>query len=220
MPYAAKALIQHEFDTDHLNIWIEFKHPMDQDYKPLDTVWIVKLDDVETAITSSTWIDEYTLLLTIDEVAADPGRVTVQYDGPDPLLTTTWGKQWSPWGAIASIAGWPTTFKYGMIILWYGSVVAIPSGWHLCDGTENTPDLRDKFVIGAGDTYDPNDTGGEASHNHTATQASHNHSIVPGMELNAGAYRGLTTDSKTPAITVASKSTLPPYYALCYIMKL
>lgn len=46
----------------------------------------------------------------------------------------------------------------GMIMLWYGSEETIPSGWHLCDGTVNTPDLRNKFVIAAGDTYNPNDT--------------------------------------------------------------
>jgi hypothetical protein len=37
----------------------------------------------------------------------------------------------------------------GCITLWSGSVLSIPSGWRLCDGTNGTPDLRDKFVIGA-----------------------------------------------------------------------
>lgn len=46
----------------------------------------------------------------------------------------------------------------GMIMLWYGAVVDIPSGWALCDGTNSTPDLTDCFVIGAGDTYAPDDT--------------------------------------------------------------
>ncbi len=45
-----------------------------------------------------------------------------------------------------------------MIMLWHGSVASIPSGWHLCDGTAGTIDLRDKFVVGAGSTYNPGDT--------------------------------------------------------------
>lgn len=46
----------------------------------------------------------------------------------------------------------------GIICLWSGAVVDIPEGWHLCDGTEDTPDLRNKFVIGAGDAYIPGDS--------------------------------------------------------------
>ncbi|GAI49997.1 unnamed protein product, partial [marine sediment metagenome] len=34
----------------------------------------------------------------------------------------------------------------------------IPSGWHLCDGTAGTIDLRNKFLVGAGDTYNPGDS--------------------------------------------------------------
>ena len=46
----------------------------------------------------------------------------------------------------------------GCIIIWSGSVTAVPSGWKLCDGTNATPDLRDKFVIGA-----RSDSGGTAT---------------------------------------------------------
>lgn len=46
----------------------------------------------------------------------------------------------------------------GIICLWGGAIVDIPAGWHLCDGTNGTPDLRDRFVIGAGSTYNPDDT--------------------------------------------------------------
>ncbi len=37
----------------------------------------------------------------------------------------------------------------GCIVMWSGTIATIPSGWRLCDGTNSTPDLRDKFVIGA-----------------------------------------------------------------------
>lgn len=55
----------------------------------------------------------------------------------------------------------------GMIMIWSGAIVDIPSGWHLCDGDNGTPDLRDKFVAGAGDTYAVGDSGGTVDHTHT-----------------------------------------------------
>jgi microcystin-dependent protein len=48
----------------------------------------------------------------------------------------------------------------GGIIMWAGSIVAIPAGWRLCDGTNGTPDLRSRFVVGAGTDYAVNDVGG------------------------------------------------------------
>jgi len=46
----------------------------------------------------------------------------------------------------------------GIICLWSGSVADIPAGWQLCNGTNSTPDLRNRFVIGAGDTYAVDET--------------------------------------------------------------
>ena len=81
----------------------------------------------------------------------------------------------------------------GGIIMWSGATNAIPTGWVLCDGQNGTPDLRDKFVIGAsagsGDTsypgLSPNATGGSAAatlpqHNHTATSTSTSTSTFSG----------------------------------------
>lgn len=48
----------------------------------------------------------------------------------------------------------------GIITMWSGAVDAVPSGWHLCDGTANTPDLRNRFIVGAGNSYAPGNTGG------------------------------------------------------------
>ena len=47
-----------------------------------------------------------------------------------------------------------------MIILWSGSTGNIPSGWVLCNGSNSTPDLRDRFVVGAGNSYSVGATGG------------------------------------------------------------
>ena len=46
----------------------------------------------------------------------------------------------------------------GIIVLWSGAIVDIPAGWHLCDGNMGTPDLRNKFIVGSGDIYNPGDT--------------------------------------------------------------
>jgi len=43
----------------------------------------------------------------------------------------------------------PDSFPTGGIIMWSGTIATIPTGWALCDGTSGTPDLRDKFVVGA-----------------------------------------------------------------------
>jgi hypothetical protein len=136
---------------------------------------------------------------------------------------------------------WGSGFPSGGIIIWSGSSASIPSGWLLCDGTNSTPDLRNRFVVGAGSTYAVNATGGSAnaivvSHTHTATvtDPGHNHSgfaaTLAGEEGAASRVDGSggqTTNTKTTGITVTNSTTgssgtnanLPPYFALCYIMK-
>jgi len=102
-PYAAKAIIEHEFDTDHLNIFVTFRFTMAQYVKPGNDLWICEVDDVVKAVTDSAWQDAYTMLLTVPDVVVLPDRVTLEYDGPSPLLRITWDKQWEPWGPIVSV---------------------------------------------------------------------------------------------------------------------
>jgi microcystin-dependent protein len=72
-----------------------------------------------------------------------------------------------------------TTIPTGMISLWYGSIGSVPVGWYLCDGTNGTPDLRDRFVVGAGSTYSVAATGGSANHTiTTAEMPSHSHTAT------------------------------------------
>lgn len=108
-------------------------------------------------------------------------------------------------------------------MLWYGAIDDIPEGWTLCDGTLETPDLRDKFIIGAGDTYNPGDTGGTLTHSHGGTFANHAHllSAIPNVAQGADVYGGTYPDTgvESGSISTDSKNHLPPYYALCYIMK-
>ena len=71
----------------------------------------------------------------------------------------------------------------GGIILWSGSVASIPVGWALCNGANGTPDLRDRFVVGAGSTYAVGATGGSSTVTLTTTQLpSHSH----GVNINSG----------------------------------
>lgn len=51
----------------------------------------------------------------------------------------------------------------GVILMWSGSTDTIPAGWALCNGQDGTPDLTDRFILGAGKTYQPGTTGGAAT---------------------------------------------------------
>ena len=208
----------------------------------------------------------------------------------------------------------PSAFVSGMIIIWSGNTDNIPNGFVLCDGSNSTPDLRNRFIVGAGtgsgSDYGPGDTGGSAdatlvSHSHTVdghthgdgslsvdnhshsfsantNNNSHNHGINdPGHTHNLNYYEehtdsgqqarfsqtrvqeaynnpsgSTTTNSSTTGISIqnnthnhsvsgttgnsnpgvsgstgsaspgtnsqgssATDANLPPYYALCYIMK-
>jgi microcystin-dependent protein len=64
----------------------------------------------------------------------------------------------------------------GIISMWGGSIGAIPVGWALCDGADGRPDLRDRFIVGAGSTYAIGATGGANTVTLTADQIpSHTH---------------------------------------------
>ena len=166
----------------------------------------------------------------------------------------------------------------GFIGLWSGAANAIPSGWVLCDGQNNTPDLRNRFVVGAGSNYAVDATGGSAdatlvSHSHTVNSHTHgdgsltaantsltgnilgiseefgqgggsasgvfskvghnsgrtaygsNNGSTGGVNFNASHTHDVTgsTGSASPGTnsqgSSATDANLPPYYALCYIMK-
>jgi microcystin-dependent protein len=144
----------------------------------------------------------------------------------------------------------------GGIIIWSGSSASIPSGWYLCNGSNSTPDLRDRFVVGAGSTYAVGNTGGSkdaitVSHTHSVTDPGHAHKLLSsGRGMISGGsntaffdtykttsnltFQNLTSgsaetnagsESNTTGISIQStgdsgtNANLPPYYALCYIMK-
>ncbi|MBN2374818.1 MAG: hypothetical protein JXD22_00350 [Sedimentisphaerales bacterium] len=64
----------------------------------------------------------------------------------------------------------------GVIVMWGGAITSIPEGWSICDGTNGTPDLRDRFIVGAGNTYTTGETGGENRHTLSSGEMpSHRH---------------------------------------------
>lgn len=172
---------------------------------------------------------------------------------------------------------------YGGIIMWSGIVADIPESWALCDGDNGTPDLTDRFIVGAGDAYVPLQTGGSltasgtaviasgGSHAHTLTIEEHeltileipahkhgngacydqssiyNHGTIPAVPTSPrmidgtgspGTLEGLTTTdggglghghsgsvadlggTHSHDITLDDVGILPPYFALCFIMKI
>jgi len=155
-----------------------------------------------------------------------------------------------------------TGIPSGFIGIWSGAANAIPSGWYLCNGSNGTPDLRGKFVVGYDNNdsdFDVNDTGGEKTkllgtanlppHTHTAgslsaTGGNHVHQYIDQyVVINNGyrpwpasnndcAQRNINTSGTGAHTHTISGTTgnqggamgqaydnLPPYYALCYIMK-
>ena len=123
-------------------------------------------------------------------------------------------------------------FATGMIMLWYGSVASIPSGWVLCDGNSNTPDLRNRFVVGAGTggNYSPGDKGGANSVTLTIDEIpAHTHTYERtdvGINVNDRPWPAsnndcdMTTQNTSSTGGGQSHENRPPYYALMFIVKL
>ena len=141
------------------------------------------------------------------------------------------------------------SFVTGMIILWYGDTSNVPTGFVLCDGSNSTPDLRDRFVIGAGNNFSAGSTGGNNSLTLTeANLPSHRHFVVSNdlggqnrtnsnVSANNQVRKGTGASNLFEGYNLASTGSdaasgrssavgsgtpidnKPAYHALCYIMK-
>ena len=126
--------------------------------------------------------------LTLDGSAGTSGQVIVSQGSGTPI--------------------WGSGFPSGGIIMWSGSIASIPSGWYLCDGNNSTPDLRNRFVVGANAddtgvaktsvTGSATQSGGSkdaivVSHTHTATvtDPGHNH-LTGNPDTGGGSYFGVS----------------------------
>lgn len=92
-----------------------------------------------------------------------------------------------------------TVSMKGVIVMWSGSADNIPEGWALCDGTNGTPDLRDRFIVGAGREYAVGATGGAKEVTLTTAQMpKHSHT---GSTNSAGAHTHTGTTNTAGAHT-------------------
>ena len=135
----------------------------------------------------------------------------------------------------------------GVIVMWSGDANKIPAGWALCDGNNNTPNLKDRFIVGAGGKYPHKSSGGEETVTLNASQTplrEHSHEYwgdqyqkyikkgredgtldgkfdsmitFTGMQKMDYTYRYVTSNASNN--DVAPHNNIPPYYALCFIMK-
>lgn len=140
-----------------------------------------------------------------------------------------------------------TAIPTGVIVMWSGAITSVPSGWQLCDGSNGTPDLRNRFIVGAGNSYSTGSTGGNNSvtpsgsigstslsvaqlpaHSHTGVivggsssrcSGAQNTSRVSSLASGSTASVGLG-QGHSHTLSMNSQNNLPPYYALAYIMKL
>ena len=119
----------------------------------------------------------------------------------------------------------------GSIIPWYGNLANIPDGFALCDGKNGTPDLQDRFLVGAGNAYKLGDIGGENKHQLTIDEMpKHEHVVYSGyygsniysISCDGSSYGGTFKDKHLtqPSGGNQPHENRPPYYALYYIMKL
>lgn len=157
----------------------------------------------------------------------------------------------NPHGAVG--AGVPA----GVVCMWSGTQADIPDGWALCDGQDGRPDLRGRFIVGAGGDYAAGATGGAATvtlsldqlpeHSHDGAvtiEAAGNHrhnydrgatkvvqsgSGASGVRYgsSSGTYTGYSGEHEHNAsLSIesagggAAHENLPPYFALCFIIKI
>lgn len=120
----------------------------------------------------------------------------------------------------------------GIICMWSGSIDTIPVGWALCDGNNGTPNLLDRFIVGAGSTYAVGNTGGSNTVTLTVEEIpSHKHSEIK-PEKGYTAYDAIGSSTSQLYVDAGETTSTgntgggqphenrPPYYALAYIMKL
>lgn len=144
-----------------------------------------------------------------------------------------------------SLANGGSGIPAGVITMWSGNPGNIPAGWALCDGSNGTPDLRGRFIVG----YDPNvtdynaigNTGGAAVDNathqvtidppaQTFTTAQSNDARYGNLSANSNGdtrihshTHNVTVDIASITVTTGPPSSTenrPPYFTLAYIIKL
>lgn len=192
-------------------------------------------------LVETVWSDDYSIQISPYEELATHGitanmatNIATNPSGPQYITLTSIQPATIYQNQVVAIAYFTSTEGDGVpsggIIMWSGNEV--PSGWLLCDGTEGTPNLRDRFVLGWG-SRSIGDTGGEEEHRLTIDEIpSHSHDAgslnVTGATNGGG---GIEASGASPANRSVQGNTgytggdgshnnMPPYYVLAFIMKI
>lgn len=185
--------------------------------------------------------------LTVDDGAVVTGGATV--NGPLSVSDEDVGLALAA-GTPFTIGGVNAAIPKGVIVMWSGSAADIPAGWALCDGGENRPDLRGRFILGAGTPSNAelagqytaagialadHNSGGETMHALSiAEMPEHSHSMTMyGADLDASwdddnyfytTWSKYSKNKNTPGTSSAGggrpHNNMPPFYTLCFIIKL
>lgn len=110
--------------------------------------------------------------------------------------------------------------KVGMILMFNCAIARIPDFWALCDGTLGTPDLRNRFMVGAGASHNPGGTGGAVNHTHTFTANLHRHTAEMGEEVESGDGKNAETEQTAVTGTTNNGDVRPPYHGIVFIKKI
>jgi len=161
----------------------------------------------DSAVTTAKIADQAVTLAKLPHgTSSNDGKFLRANNGADPTFETI------------SI---PSSFVTGMIIMWNSTVASIPSGWVLCDGNNSTPDLRDKFIVGA-----KQDDSGTAKTNVTGSllQTGGSNSTTTSIGNSAGgAYIWTAVNQYQLGVQKTDHThtadIIPPFYSLCFIMK-
>jgi len=165
-----------------------------------------------------------------------------------PLIVNSTANQIQEIGTSDSLTG-NGIIPVGGIIMWSGTIANIPTGWALCNGSNSTPDLRNKFIVGAhsgagigtvatagpgistdtatNPNYTPGNFGGETSHQLTIAElASHTHTYQRPNNTEKTGTGGSTASNFTQGDYTTTSTggdnyheNRPPYYALAFIMR-
>ena len=156
--------------------------------------------DADKIIRGSEFDTEFNNLVIA--VASKANTVSPEFTGVPTAPTATAGTSTTQIATTAFVA--QNAILTGMIVMWSGTTGTIPTGYALCDGSSGTPDLRNRFIMGAGSTYAPGDTGGSAdatlpSHTHTGTTntgGSHNHTIPHNLVQHVSSGGNIDQDNE------------------------
>ena len=179
-------------------------------------------------VTNNPWQNPYTISstansFTVSTIVPQEWTNLVARDLPTSSILANTVRSTIP----APGSGVNQSLPQGAIIIWSGTVASIPSGWALCNGTNGTPDLRDRFIVGAGKSYSVGGKGGEATHTLTTAEMPPHIHNMEGFQIGSrwGAEHptfipggaGISTGSAGGG---QAHENRPPYYALCFIMKI